>query len=221
MREEKPKGKLSSVTRRSFLKGLSTGALVTTAASIGIGRQRDVEGHPLQVEEGVPKVAIRLNVNGLPYRLEVEPRRTLADVIRNDLGLTGTKIGCSRGECGACTILMEGRPVYSCTILAFQAQDKKIQTIESLSDGETLHPIQQAFIEKDAFQCGFCTPGMILSVKALLDRNLEPTREDVKRAISGNLCRCANYMHIIDASLEASKMMKNLPQSAVMGPFRA
>ena len=221
MGEEKPKENLSSVTRRSFLKGLGTGAVVTTATSIGIGKPREAEGHPLQIEEGVPKVAIRLNVNGFAYKLEVEPRRSLADVIRKDIGFTGTKIGCDRGECGACTILMEGLPVYSCTLLAFQAQGKMISTIESLSDGGELHPIQQAFIEKDAFQCGFCTPGMILSVKALLDRNSEPTREDVKRAISGNLCRCANYMHIIDASMEAAKMMTSLQRSAVIGPFRA
>ena len=145
------------------------------------------------------KQLIKLKVNGGEYEVAVEPRRTLLEVLRGSLSLTGTKQGCNEGECGACTILMDGEVVNSCLVLAVEAQDKDILTIEGLADGYKLHPIQEAFIEHGAFQCGFCTAGMILSAKALLDRNPQPTEEEIRRGIGGNLCRCTGYVKIIEA----------------------
>lgn len=148
------------------------------------------------------KRSIRLTINGFPYEMEVEPRRTLLELLRDDLDLTGTKEGCGMGECGACTVLLDGRPVKSCILLAVQVNGREITTIEGLekSDG-TLHPVQQAFIDHGAIQCGFCTPGMVLTAKALLDENPRPTELDVRRAISGNLCRCTGYQKIVEAIL--------------------
>ncbi len=155
------------------------------------------------------KQEIMLNINRVNYKVEVEPRRTLVEVLRETLGLTGTKRSCSEGECGACTVLMDGKPVASCLVLAVDAQGKEIVTIEGLSDGEKLHPLQEAFVKHGAIQCGFCTPGMVLSAKALLDANPRPTASEVRRAISGNLCRCTGYQQIVDAILAASKAMEN------------
>jgi len=144
---------------------------------------------------------IRLKVNGEPYELLVEPRKTLLDVIREDLCLTGTKKGCDTGDCGACTILINGMPVNSCLVLAVDAQDKDITTIEGIAQDGQLHPLQEAFINHGAIQCGFCTPGMILSAKALLDKNPRPTELEVRKAIAGNLCRCTGYDKIVRAIL--------------------
>ena len=144
---------------------------------------------------------IRLKVNGEPYELLVEPRKTLLDVIREDLCLTGTKRGCDTGDCGACTILINGMPVNSCLVLAVDAQDKDITTIEGIAQDGQLHPLQEAFINHGAIQCGFCTPGMILSAKALLDKNPRPTELEVRKAIAGNLCRCTGYDKIVRAIL--------------------
>jgi len=151
---------------------------------------------------------IVLKVNGVNYQLEVEPWRTLVEVLRETLGLTGTKKSCNEGECGACTVMMEGRPVASCLVLAMDAQGKEIVTIEGLSEGERLHPIQEAFLKHGAIQCGYCTPGMVISAKALLDQNPKPTVAEVRKAISGNLCRCTGYQHIVDSIRAASKMME-------------
>ncbi|MFP3976203.1 MAG: (2Fe-2S)-binding protein [Dehalococcoidia bacterium] len=148
---------------------------------------------------------VRLTVNGTPYELTVNDWETLLDVIRRDLGLTGTKEGCGLGECGACTVLMDGRTVNSCLILAAEAEGKQITTIEGLSDGDTLHPIQQAFIDHGGLQCGFCTPGMIISTKSLLDSNPNPGEEEIRKAIEGNLCRCTGYVKIIEAIKTAAK----------------
>ncbi len=153
-------------------------------------------------------VEIELTVNGNLTKLRVRPNETLLDVLRSRLKLTGSKRGCNRGECGACTVLMNGRPVNSCLILAPKAGGKEILTIEGLGSPGRLHPLQEAFIENNAVQCGFCTPGMIISAKALMDKNPSPTREEVRKAISGNLCRCTGYLPIIDAILEATR--KNL-----------
>ena len=144
---------------------------------------------------------IRLKVNGEPYELLVEPRKTLLDVIREDLCLTGTKKGCDTGDCGACTILINDLPVNSCLVLAIDAQDKDITTIEGIAQNGQLHPLQDAFINHGAIQCGFCTPGMILSAKALLDKNPRPTELEVRKAIAGNLCRCTGYDKIVRAIL--------------------
>jgi len=149
------------------------------------------------------------NVNGQQYTVEIEEDLRLLDLIRNTLHLTGTKEGCGEGECGACTVLMDGDIVNSCLVLAFQAEGKKIETIESLdrTDG-TLHPIQQAFLEEGAVQCGFCTPGMVLSAKALLDKNPDPSEFDIRESISGNLCRCTGYNKIAEAIEKAADTLK-------------
>ena len=151
---------------------------------------------------------IVLKVNGTNYRLSIDPRRTLVEVLRENLGLTGTKKSCNEGDCGACTIMMDGKPVASCLVLAMDAQGKEILTIEGLSEGEKLHPIQEAFLKHGAIQCGFCTPGMVMSAKALLDENPKPTTAEIRKAISGNLCRCTGYQHIVDSIMAASKMMQ-------------
>lgn len=144
---------------------------------------------------------IELKVNGESREVLVEPRTTLLQVLREDLGLTGTKQGCNTGDCGACTVLIDNHPVLSCLTLAIEAQGKEILTIEGLNQQGGLHPLQQSFIDHYAVQCGFCTPGMILSAKALLDRNSHPTEEEVREAISGNLCRCTGYVKIVEAIL--------------------
>ena len=152
-------------------------------------------------------VEIVLNVNKINYKVAVEPQRTLVEVLRDTLGLTGTKKSCNEGECGACTVLMDGKPAASCLVLALDAQGKEITTIEGLSEGEKLHPLQEAFVKHAAIQCGFCTPGMVLSAKALLDENPNPTATEVRKGISGNLCRCTGYQQIVDAILAASQSM--------------
>jgi carbon-monoxide dehydrogenase small subunit len=151
------------------------------------------------------KQVIELKVNGETYEVAVEPRRTLLEVLRDSLGLTGAKKGCDTGDCGTCTVIMDGKPVVSCLVLAIEAQDKDILTIEGLAKNGQLHPIQQAFVEHGAIQCGFCSPGMILSAKALLDEKSKPTEDEVKSAIAGNLCRCTGYTKIIEAILAASQ----------------
>jgi carbon-monoxide dehydrogenase small subunit len=150
------------------------------------------------------KKEITLKVNGNDYKMTVDTRMTLIEAIRGEIGLTSTKEGCSVGECGTCTVLMDGKPIYSCIMLAVEAEGKEILTIEGLADFDDLHPIQKSFIDHGAVQCGFCTPGMILTAKALLDENPNPTEEDVRKAISGNLCRCTGYSKIIEAIMSLS-----------------
>ncbi|MCL6642406.1 MAG: (2Fe-2S)-binding protein [Candidatus Bipolaricaulota bacterium] len=159
---------------------------------------------------GPGKTPIALIVNGQAHEVLVEPRRTLLDVLRKDLGLTGAKKACDEGTCGACTVLLDGKPIYACMALALECEGGAIETIEGLARDGKLHPIQQAFIEEDALQCGFCTPGQIMSVKALLDSNPNPTLEDVKRALSGNLCRCGAYPKIFKAALRAAELLESL-----------
>ena len=149
------------------------------------------------------KTRIQLQINGEVREVDVDVRDTLLDVLRDGLGLTGTKRGCDMGECGACTVLMDGKPVSSCMVLSADAEGREILTIEGLAQ-EELHPIQRAFVDNGAVQCGFCTPGMVLTAKAFLDRYPQPTRMDVKQAISGNLCRCTGYRKIVDAVLDAA-----------------
>lgn len=193
-------------TRRGFLKDLAT----TTAGMPLIGvLTRGTQGGERPADEGKPPVGITLTVNGVVHSLEVEPWRTLAEVLRDFLGLTGTKVSCSRATCGACTVVMDGRAIFACHTLAVQANGRSILTIEDLASGEKLHPIQEAFIEHDAYQCGFCTPGMIMALKAALDRNPEMTRDQIRYAIAGNLCRCAAYEHILDAALAAEQKMRS------------
>jgi carbon-monoxide dehydrogenase small subunit len=153
------------------------------------------------------KRLIQLTVNGEQYDVIAKPNRTLVEVLRDDLELTGTKVGCSEGACGACTVLITGKPVRSCLTLAVEAQGKEIETIEGLASDGQLHPVQKAFIELGAIQCGFCTPAMILTSKAFLDVNPHPTEEEVRRAISGVVCRCTGYAKIVDAIMAAADAM--------------
>jgi carbon-monoxide dehydrogenase small subunit len=145
------------------------------------------------------KQELLITVNGDEHHLLVDTRRTLLDVLRDDLGLTGTKNGCGAGECGACTVLLDGEPVNSCLTLAHEAAGRDVLTIEGLSSGGVLHPVQQAFVSQGAIQCGFCTPGMVMTTKALLDRNPDPTREEILAGLRGNLCRCTGYVKIVEA----------------------
>jgi carbon-monoxide dehydrogenase small subunit len=145
------------------------------------------------------KYPLKLKVNEEEFEIEVLPNRTLLDVIRNDLGLTGTKSGCETGECGACTVLLDGDPVNACLVLALQANGKSVTTIEGLSKGNRIDPLQETFITHGAIQCGFCTPGMILSAKALLDRKPKPEEIEIREALIGNLCRCTGYQKIVEA----------------------
>ena len=153
---------------------------------------------------------IKLTVNDTEYTIFVKPQATLLDIIREDLGLIGAKEGCGEGECGACTVLREGLAVNACLILAAEADGKKITTIEGLANGSELHPIQQAFVDIGGLQCGFCTPGMILSTKALLDKNNDPTDEEIRKGLEGNFCRCTGYTKIIESVRVASNRMKEL-----------
>lgn len=145
------------------------------------------------------KKTIRLTVNDQEHHVTVEPNRTLVEVLRRDLGLTGTKVGCNEGDCGACAVLMDGAPVNSCLVLAVQAEGSDIRTIEGLEGENGLHPLQQAFIDNGAIQCGFCSPGMIISAKSLLDRNPNAGEGEIREALSGNLCRCTGYQKIVEA----------------------
>ncbi len=150
------------------------------------------------------KHKIRFTINGDVKEIEIEPNKTLLKMLREDLDLTGTKEGCGAGECGACTVLVDNKPVNSCLMLAVEVDGKEILTIEGLSDGINLDPVQESFLKHNAIQCGYCTPGMVMSAKALLNRNPHPKEEDVKEALAGNLCRCTGYQRIVDAVLDAA-----------------
>ena len=152
------------------------------------------------------KRELHITVNGDAYHLLVDTQRTLLEVIRDEIGLTGTKNGCGAGECGACTVLLDDEPVNSCLVLAHEADGHDVVTIEGLAHGDVLHPVQAAFVAQGAIQCGFCTPGMVMSTKALLDRHPDPTREEVFHGLKGNLCRCTGYVKILDA-VEAAKCL--------------
>ena len=192
------------ISRRQFLEG--TGAVLAAATAGPALKVELPTAVPVSdsVESGVPSTAIRLVVNGTEHRLDVEDRWTLAELLRDHIGLTGTKIGCDRGECGACTVLLDGKPVYSCSNLAVWADGREVQTVEGLAHGEQLDPLQQAFVEHDGPQCGFCTSGQLMSAKALLTRNPHPTAHEVQAAMTGNICRCSNYNRYVEAVLAAS-----------------
>jgi xanthine dehydrogenase YagT iron-sulfur-binding subunit len=162
------------------------------------------DAHPAELKvSSFPKHIkdVALNVNGKEYRVRLESRTTLAEALRENLGLTGTKIGCNRAECGSCTVIVDGRPVYSCTMLAVSAEGKRIQTIEGVSEESKLHRIQELFIKNDALQCGYCIPGMIMSMKAMLDRHRKLSREDIRAGLAGNYCRCGAYPNIEKVAL--------------------
>jgi aerobic-type carbon monoxide dehydrogenase small subunit (CoxS/CutS family) len=191
------------ISRRQFLEG--TGAVIAVA-TVGPTFKGPLSAADLPdgASSGVPSTAIRLVVNGTEHRLDVEDRWTLAELLRDHLGLTGTKIGCDRGECGACTVLLDGKPVYSCSNLAVWADGREVQTVEGLAHNEQLDPLQQAFIEHDGPQCGFCTSGQLMSAKGLLTRNPHPSAHEVQAAMTGNICRCSNYNHYVEAVLAAA-----------------
>ena len=206
---EKPKKKKSKTfTRRDFLKGFGGGAIGAAVTPSLLAQDKTA----LQTKEGkIPLLSqkqITLTVNGKKLTLVVEPGETLLHVLRERLNLTGTKKTCGRGECGGCTVLIDGKPVYSCLYLAIRANGTKITTIEGLATNGKLHPVQQAFIDKDAYQCGFCAPGFIMTSVAFLNTNKNPSKEDIKKALSGNICRCGNYIKIYDAVSTASKTMR-------------
>jgi len=151
---------------------------------------------------------VSLTVNGRAQNLEVPPRRTLAEALREDLGLTGTKVGCNRAECGSCTVVLDGRAVFSCSVLAVEAAGRVVETVEGLAGPDGLHPLQAAFIEHDAVQCGICIPGMLMSLKALLDETLAIGEDDVRQAVGGNLCRCGTYPNTVKAALAAARTLR-------------
>jgi len=179
----------AGVSRRDFLKisGVSVAAVPVLGTKVV-----SAAGQPVKVY-GPGKVPVELTINGTKHALQLEPRVTLLDALRDQLQITGAKRVCDRGECGACTVQMDGKAVYACSVLAIEAQGKNITTVESLMQGDTLHPIQQAFVENDASQCGFCTPGFVVAFKSVLDKNPKPTEEELRRGLSGNYCRCGTY----------------------------
>jgi aerobic-type carbon monoxide dehydrogenase small subunit (CoxS/CutS family) len=202
------KKRKKTFTRRAFLKGLGGGAAGTVLSSKFLGRGL---ASPAQDKETVPvysQKTVTFTVNGRTVSLEVEPRETLLEVLRQKLKLTGTKKTCDHGECGGCTVLLDGQPVYSCLYPAFRVEGKAVTTIEGIADGNKLHPVQQAFIDTDGYQCGFCTSGFIMSSIALLSKNQSPTLPEIKTALSGNLCRCGNYFRIYEAVRTASERMR-------------
>ncbi len=198
----------SGISRRGFLRG----AGLTTAGTILLTNDmlafEAKDGYAAGKMVGAEGVEIKMKINGHTHHLRVEPRTTLANALRGEMGLTGTKIVCDRGSCSACTVFLNGKPVNSCMTLALDVGDQEVTTIEGIADGDQLHPVQEAFIEEDASQCGYCTPGMVMSCVHLLNQNSNPTLHDVKHATRGNLCRCGTYPHVFNATLSAAKKMK-------------
>ena len=190
-------------SRRSFLKG--TGMAVSTGLLTARDDKAATAEHNPEVL-GPGAVAISLQINGKAHTLNVEPRVTLLDALRNQLDLTGAKKVCDRGVCGACTVIMDGHPVYACNVLAVEAEGHTIETVESLGTHGEPHPVVAAFVEHDAQQCGFCTPGFVVACKAFLDKHPRPTREEVERGLGGNLCRCGTYAGMLLAVADAAKM---------------
>jgi len=186
------------ISRRGFITSVSAGIVATTTLG------PSPAAPPVEILSAEEMIPVTLMINGRSRKLLVEPRWSLADVLRESLGLTGTKIGCGRGECGSCTVLMDGRPRYSCLTLAVEAEGAEITTVEGLMKGEDLGDVQQAFVEEDGYQCGFCTPGQIVAVEGLLRQNPNPDLEEIRQAVSGNLCRCGAYRNIFRAARRAA-----------------
>jgi xanthine dehydrogenase YagT iron-sulfur-binding subunit len=192
-------------SRRGFIQGVGLGS-----GALGTGiLETEVTAAPAGAASvGPGPVPITLNINGKPIKVTVEPRVTLLDALRNHLDITGAKRVCDRGTCGACTVILNGKTVYSCTVLAIDAQGKEIQTIEGLASPGKLHAVSQAFWDNDAQQCGYCTPGFVMACKGFLDENPNPTLDEVKHGLNGNLCRCGTYVGVRKAALEAAKALK-------------
>lgn len=202
----------TTISRRNFLKGVGTGTVAAAVApTVLIGAENAAEA---QTGEAITSATIQFNINAKMYQVEVEPRTTLLTVLRdssdtsgNRVDMTGAKLICDRGECGGCTVMVDNQPVYACMMLAIDAQGKEITTVEGLAEGDTLHPVQEAFIQHDALMCGFCTPGFIVSAASLLRENQKPTLEEIKMGLSGNTCRCGTYPFIFDAVETAARKM--------------
>jgi len=199
--EKKKKHSPLKVSRRSFLKGMGTTAIAATVTTVATPSLPDAEA---ALPPGLKEATVQLNVNDRIYRLKVKSHWTLLDVLRREVGLTGTKKACDRGNCGACTVIVDGRAVYACSLLAITMEGKKIFTVEGLAEGDKLHPIQKAFSEHGGYQCGFCTSGQMMAAKALLDKNPKPTEKEVRSGLAGNVCRCGAYPKIIESVLSAS-----------------
>lgn len=195
------------ISRRGFLKGVGVGSGVLSAGILGplLPEAEALPQAPSVKVLGPSAVPIELTVNGRQRSLKLEPRVTLLEALREGLDLTGAKRVCDRANCGACTVILEGRAVYSCTVLAIEAQGKKIETVEGLAPGDQLHPVQAAFVEHDAQQCGFCTPGFVMAAKAFLDNHPNPTPEQIRLGLGGNLCRCGTYAGVRKAVMEAAE----------------
>jgi xanthine dehydrogenase YagT iron-sulfur-binding subunit len=194
------------VSRRNFLRG--TSAVISSGIIAGAEVLEAAQAQAGPKLLGPGKVPVSLRINGAVKTVQVEPRVTLLEALRDELEITGAKKVCDRGTCGACTVLVNGKAAYACSILAVDAIGKDIITVESLAQGETLHPLQQAFVDNDAQQCGYCTPGFVMAAKALLDKHPKPNTHDIHRGLGGNLCRCGTYVGITKAVLQASAGMK-------------
>ena len=205
MEKKTAKKSPGGVSRRDFIKGMGTGALGTAVLPPLLGQTITTKKGRVLVFD---KKTIALTVNGRKVSLEVGANETLLDVLRDKLDLTGAKRVCDRGECGGCTVHLDGAPVYACMFLAIRADGRTVKTVEGLAKGDTLHPVQEAFIEKDGYQCGFCTPGFLMTTSAFLEKNPAPSLDEIKHALSGNLCRCGNYAKIYGAVEAAAKKMK-------------
>jgi xanthine dehydrogenase YagT iron-sulfur-binding subunit len=190
-----------TVSRRDFLKSAGVTSLATAVTSAGVA---DAEAQAGPHVVGPGDVPVTLMVNGKRVQLNIEPRVTLLDAIRNRADLTGNKRVCDRGTCGACTMIVDGRTVYACSTLAIEVQGKQIRTVDGLSTGSTMHPVQQAFCEKDGLMCGFCTPGFVVATVALLEKIPNPTPEQAKRGLDGNICRCGTFVRIMEACMSAA-----------------
>jgi len=202
---DKERERREVLSRRRFFGSVAGGA--TEAALIGAAARVEARAGTVEAP-GAEAVKVTLHVNGQTHTLLAEPRWTLLHVLRDELGFTGTKPGCERGECGACTVLIDGVARYSCMTLAVEAADRQITTVEGLMHGDELGAVQQAFLEEDAFQCGFCTPGQLVNVEALLRKTPDPTIEQIREGVSGNLCRCGAYTHIFRAVHRAAELKK-------------
>ena len=187
-------------SRRTFIEGVGVGA--GAVGAIGAAEPARADNHELVGPDPVP---VTLNINGKSHDLKVEPRVTLIDALRNQLDHTGAKKVCDRATCGACTVIVDGDPVYSCTMLALEAQGRRIETIEGISTDDSMHPVQEQFVEHDGQQCGFCTPGLVMAGKAIVDSNPQPSMADVESGLSGNICRCGTYVGVRKAVYDAAR----------------